>query len=341
MKQNGVKENLNIPLTIEIGKSSVVYSLTLEHRINILNGNSGTGKSYILELINLFNQNNKTVSINTNNNIEIYTFNRETYKLYPQAYSKQNCLFIIDEDDYIYINRLIRSLHITSMILIISRKEIYTESINIKGVYKLEKLDNIIYNTPYLDKEPKFNIRSFNNYSTVIIEDSNSGYKFFQYFIYHYLKYDIPVLSSQSNVKIVETIKNNHLKGNILIIADGSDFGGIYFKLIKEIYKLERNINLYFLLPESFEYILLKSLFMKPISPLSDTTYYNDVELLEFTSGSIEKGAEKILYNITKDKYYEYKKSRLNKCYHQNCNNCENANKCILYNESNKFDLII
>ncbi len=85
----------------------------------------------------------------------------------------------------------------------------------------------------------------------VIVEDSNSGYEFFQAV---FDKYHVPCISAKGNANIYNTILQREEK-NLLVIADGAAFGQ-EIERVKYLGKY-KNITLY--LPESFEWLILNS----------------------------------------------------------------------------------
>ncbi len=85
----------------------------------------------------------------------------------------------------------------------------------------------------------------------VIVEDSNSGFQFFADF---FAKHGIRCISANGKTKIYsELIQQDY--STALVIADGAAFGPEIERILAA--KKARNIILY--LPESFEWIVLKS----------------------------------------------------------------------------------
>ena len=143
----------------------------------------------------------------------------------------------------------------------------------------------------------------------MISEDSNSGYEFFEKLpgksSYH-------VLAAGGKSKIFE--KTLSQAGRcLLVIADGAAFGAEADRMMKLI-QHEKNIVLY--LPESFEWLILKSGVIK---------HHNLNQILEHPENyaesslyfSWERFFTSLLINIAKDSCFVYTKRKLNPVYLQ------------------------
>ena len=152
----------------------------------------------------------------------------------------------------------------------------------------------------------------------VIVEDSNSGFQFFNH-ICSILK--IPCISSGSKSKIYSTVLKSSYD-NIMIIADGAAFGAE----IENVLSLSKVKNIGIYLPESFEWLIFNSNLIKG----------NDIPtILENPSDYIESQKyfswelffTDLLKKSTHGTYLEYSKKKLNEAYLQ-----DNEMKAIIKN---------
>lgn len=91
-----------------------------------------------------------------------------------------------------------------------------------------------------------------NKIQNIITEDKRSGYQFFSK-VYE----NINVVSADGNGNIVDTIRKI-AKGDLFIVADGAAFGSMIEACLAYLHSVYRfRISLW--LPESFEYLILKS----------------------------------------------------------------------------------
>lgn len=152
----------------------------------------------------------------------------------------------------------------------------------------------------YKEKAPKKM-----KYDTLLTEDSKSGYQFYQ----HYFENsEIVCFTSESNSAIFKWLKENEDK-KVFVIADGAAFGSE----IDRITKMRSFSNIRLCLPESFEWLVLKS-------GIINTA---DMKILDNPSDYIESAKyfswenffEKYLIEITVDTPFKYAKREINQLY--------------------------
>ena len=142
---------------------------------------------------------------------------------------------------------------------------------------------------------------------TIITEDSNSGYQFFEHVcIENGLKCES--MNGKSNVF---HYLNKHKGEKILVIADGAVFGSEIDRVLQVIHG-RKNVALY--LPESFEWMIMDADILKNNtvrSILSNPSEYVESKLYF----SWERFFTAILIEQTKDTYLAYAKRKLNPAY--------------------------
>ena len=140
----------------------------------------------------------------------------------------------------------------------------------------------------------------------VIVEDSNSGYEFFKG-ISAKKKYTVASAGGKSNV-FTEIM--NCSECNILVIADGAAFGAEMDRVMK----LARKKGILLYLPESFEWMILKSdlVSFKNLNLILENPE-NYIESSQYFSW--ERFFTSLLISITKDTYLKYSKRKLNESY--------------------------
>ena len=141
----------------------------------------------------------------------------------------------------------------------------------------------------------------------VIVEDSNAGYEFFEG-LSKDRNYTVTSAGGKSNI-FAEIINNPNR--NMLIIADGAAFGPEMDRIMKQVNR-KKGIMLY--LPESFEWLVLKSgvisngtlnvILEAPEDHIESSKYF-----------SWERFFASLLTEMTRDTYLKYSKRRLNKVY--------------------------
>ena len=140
----------------------------------------------------------------------------------------------------------------------------------------------------------------------VITEDSKSGYRFFENY---FSEYGINCVSAASKTKIYNELITRQYE-TVLVIADGAAFG----PEIQRVLSLRKAKNIVLFLPESFEWVILRSGIVKDkeIKTILEKPY-DYIESGKYFSW--ERFFTAVLTEKTKDTYLEYDKSHLNKNY--------------------------
>ena len=146
--------------------------------------------------------------------------------------------------------------------------------------------------------------------SKIIVEDSNSGLEFFKG-LSEEKNYSVVSANGKSN--IFSNIIQNISEQKLLIIADGAAFGSEMDRIMKLISE-KKNIVLY--LPESFEWLILKSgiIDVKEIRIVLEKPV-DYIECMDYFSW--ERFFTAFLMKMTEQSYLQYTKRKLNPVYLQ------------------------
>lgn len=292
------------------------YKFSLKRNITILRGNSATGKTTLIDLIEQ-HQNNKNgsgVTINCDKNCVVLTENN--WQLILSA--TKDSLVFIDEGVYflntVEFTRAIKnsdnyyciSVRDTLPLLPYSPDEVYTIKNITRGYGQIKRVYSCFKR---IYSREDFISENIEKPDVVIVEDSNSGFQFFKNY---FDKFNIECLSANGNSNIAKEVLKLSKEKCVLVIADGAAFGSQIEKLLE--IKLSRKVILY--LPESFEWLILDSGLIKSteIEKILEKTS-DFVESSEFFSW--EQFFTYILRENTKTSYLKYEKSILNKSYLQ------------------------
>ena len=301
-----------------IGKYRVVvknnrlhYEFEIKRNITIIKGDSATGKTTLINMIRQFANFGNSSGIDVVCDVTCRTLEGADWKIILQNVS--GSILFIDEE-----NSFIRSEEFASAIkesdnyfVIITRENLYNLPYSVEeiyGLYSSGKYQNTkrVYQQMYriyTDTE-----QFFVEPQSIIVEDSNSGYEFFAT-VAKDLK--IECESAHGKTKLYSVLKALDKERQICVIADGAAIGAEMEKLYK-LTQRYRNIKLY--LPESFEWIILKSgviadkeifkILEKPEEYIDSSKYF-----------SWERYFTRLLVQKTEDTPFKYQKSRLNPVY--------------------------
>lgn len=287
------------------------YKFVIRRNITIIKGNSATGKTTLLEMIQEYNDNGWESGVTIKSARECVVLSGRFWQ--SDLKNISNSIVFIDEGARFTASEEFASAikESTNYYVIVTRErlenipysvnEIY--GIRMSGKYNgLKQVYNELYT--YYDK----NINTANaNIDCILTEDSNSGYQFFKKIAVGKF---IDCITAGRKLNIFSWLLQ-HSDENILIIADGAAFGPEMSRITNFI-KHHPNISLY--LPESFEWLLLSSKLLDDghiIKLLANPANY--VESSKFFSW--EQFFTNELINLTKGTIWQYSKGKLNKVY--------------------------
>ena len=311
------------------------YKLEFNRKVTIILGDSGIGKTKVIELIkNSSRYSHIQLHSDLSSKVIALDFYSDWKILIEHA--EKDTIFIADEDCTFVNERDFSRLVNDSECYFIfitrepkgslgySYKDIYT--LRCSGKYH-ESVPVYIDNFDNLDSEVEL----------VVVEDSKSGYEFYKYCLEYHNK-DIKVISSEGKDKliwcVINAITENNTVRSIGIIADGAAIGNQIDGIQQLKYKYP-DIKFSIFMPECFEELLLNSniLNFKIPRELQSRRYIN-------TFSSYEKYYGKLLTLLTQDTPASYTKKEINKCFLYNC--CfQKISKCSLYKRENKVDTIV
>lgn len=241
----------------EIHTDISVFDFVIKRNITILKGNSGIGKTTLLEILEnyLLNREESGFYVNTNVNYDVVLpTNRQHWKSLIGTH-RNTIIFIEENNDFIYEKDFTKFvIESGNYFVFISRDPFRMFPYSYKEIYtlKCERNNKVYQKTLYTFESlySNFNIIP-NEINTVLTEDSRSGLKFFSI-----LFKNLDVITSKGNTKILSCLES--LNQNVLIIADGAAFGTYIEEILFYIDNtFDKRVVLY--LPESFEWLLLKS----------------------------------------------------------------------------------
>lgn len=296
---------------VVVSTKRLKYDFVIRRNITIIQGNSATGKTTLVDMIREAVNNPSGASVDLVCDKKCFVLNGTLWK--EQLAAVSNSIVFIDEG-----NEFIKTIEFSKFIqntdnyyVIVTRESLPTLPYSVEEIYgiktsgkygKLEQKFNEFYRI-YGSDIYKESIRP----DTVLTEDSNSGYQFFKS-ICNDSHIKCESLNGKSNIF---QYLNSHDNENILVIVDGAAFGSEMHR-VTELIRDKKEIAIY--LPESFEWLVLLSGVVKNSmlnSILESPT--DHIECKEYFSW--ERFFTAILIDMTKDSYLAYKKKNLNSVY--------------------------
>lgn len=242
---------------IKIEAKRIKYELRINRNITIIQGDSATGKTTLVKYVDDYYNEGKDSGIKIECNKTCIALKGKNWQ--RDLDSINDCIVFIDEG-----NKFVKSSdfaeaikHTDNYYVIITREDLDNLPYSVHEIYGLRtsgrtEIGKPVYNEMFrlygeyaADKEIKPRI--------IITEDDKSGYQFFESVC---RTLDILCEPAKGKTKIKNFINDSYAESTVLIVADGAAFGA-QMREIMEYLKIYTNYVLF--LPESFEWIVLKS----------------------------------------------------------------------------------
>jgi len=296
------------------------YTFELRRNITILRGESGRGKTTLFEMISDYNRFGKNSGVSVSCDKDIIALAGNDWE---EVIDKNpGTIIVIDED-----SQFIRSEEFAKVVrgsdnyfLLVTRNYLAQLPISVDEIYELSGAKNKKLKKVYREVD-----RMFNNPSSrylpfvpeiIITEDTRSGYQFFKAITD---KIGIKCISADGKSNIYKVI-NRYPDKNVVVIADGAAFGAEIADIVEQQTLRPRKLAIF--LPESFEWLIIKSGVVKKIdtNKIDHPEQYADSTLYM----SWEQYFTDLLIETTKESdYMQYTKSHLADYYIQEKNIAE------------------
>lgn len=297
---------------IVVQNNRLRYELTVRRNITIIRGDSATGKTTLINLIE------QAAVLGENSGVDVIcerpcrTLHGNDWKLILPNIHEQ-IIFLDEENQFIKSQEFAAAVKASDNYFVIITRE---DLPNLP--YSVEEIYGIHTSGKYHDLRRTYN-EMYQIYSseeflgkvkpeTVVVEDSNSGYEFFRAIC---TEYNINCLSAKGKSNLKQVVPQS--KGQILVVADGAAIGSE----MNELYQLMKtNAYLKCYLPESFEWLILKSgqIDGKAVQDILEHPE-NFIESQKYFSW--ERFFTALLVEYTQHSYFRYSKSKLNEVYLQ------------------------
>lgn len=286
------------------------YEFEIKRNITIIQGDSATGKTTLINMLRQAENLGESSGVDVLSNVPCRILEGVSWKLILQ--NTAGTIFFIDEENA-FINTEEFAAEVRgsdNYFVLITRENLYNLPYSVEEIYGL-------YASGRYQNTKKIYQQMYRIYSDIqelpikpelfIVEDSNSGYEFFKA-VSDERNLECESAGGKSNIfSKIKNVKNRE----VCVIADGAAIGpemnGLY-----EISHKKKNIHLY--LPESFEWIVLKS------GLIDDREIRKILETPELFIDSKkyfswERFFTNLLIEKTKKSYLQYRKSAINKTY--------------------------
>lgn len=293
---------------VEISNRDAKFSFDLVRNITVIRGNSGTGKTTLFDMVSDYSRLAEKSGVNVSCNKKCVALTDSDWS-HQLSQIKDSIVFIDEGAKYIRTVEFSQAIKASdNYYVIFSRESLPNLPYSVEEIYEIKTSGKYhSFKKIYKATDSHFYIK--NNKLTgkedvVLTEDSNSGYQFFDAYFS-----TTECISAKSNSSIFNWLNENKDK-KILVIADGAAFGS----QVDKVMKIQGIIDFQLCLPESFEWLILKSGLIKDKE--IDKILENPSEYIESSEKfSWEDYFSSCLIEKTLGTPFAYNKSQINPVY--------------------------
>ncbi len=295
---------------VEVKNRDAIFKFDLYRNITIVRGDSGTGKTTLYEMIADYTRLQEASGVNLSCDKPCVALTDIDWKNQLKGI-KDSIVFIDEGADFLKTREFAGAVKNTdNYYVIFNRESLHDLPYSIEEIYEIKASGKyhsfrkiFKHNSKHIYYKEKAPAKQ--KYDTLLTEDSKSGFQFYQ----HYFKNsEMKCFTSESNSAIFKWLKEHEDK-KVFVIADGAAFGSEIDRIIK----MRSFPNILLCLPESFEWLILKSGIISSV----------DMQILDNPSDYIESADyfswenffEKYLIDVTKDTPFQYAKHEINPAY--------------------------
>lgn len=298
---------------VVVRNNKVQIKLTVSRNLTILQGKSATGKTTLLELIAAYDELGADSGVVVNCDVPCKILAGRNW-LRDLSFIENSIVFVDEDNAFMKSHEFAHAARRSSnYYVLVARESLPQLPYSVDEIYGLKNTNRSttkypVYSRTYASTYRIYGKSEFDGArpQVVIVEDSNSGFEFFAALCENS---DIPCISACGKSNIYD-IALSREERDILVIADGAAFG----PEMEFLTSLQRFKRIKLFLPESFEWLVLKSglfpdrntqeMLRNPASYIESADFFSWEQF--FTHELIEK---------TRDSYLAYNKSRLNEAY--------------------------
>lgn len=304
---------------VDIQNRNVRFKFEIERNISIIRGDSATGKTTLISMVNDYQSQGRAsgVQLSCDKNCVAMVGLGNNWK-YFLAGINDSIVFIDEGEEYVSSVDFAKTIEKTDNYYVIAtRNNLCTLPYSVDAIYELKcsgKYGSLkkTYNSMkriYADKFKIVNKMSDND--VVVSEDDHSGYEFYQAAAD---SIGIDCITAHGKSNILNTIRTNNDK-KLLIVADGAAFG----PEISNVYGIAKSKGYTLFLPESFEWLILKSGIIHDVSLADILNEPGDyIDSTEYFSW--ERFFTALLIKLSSKTVYKYDKKRINSYYTSSVN---------------------
>lgn len=298
---------------VVVRNNKVQIKLNIRRNLTILQGNSATGKTTLLELIDESDQLGPDSGTVVNCDVPCKVISGRNWQR-DLSYIENSIVFIDEGDAFMRSYEFAHAArHSSNYYVLVAREALSQLPYSVDEIYGLRNTNRASSKYPAYSRvyASTYRIYADDEFSgekpqLVVMEDSNSGFEFFSALC---SASGVRCASAHGKTNIYDMVREA-AESDILVIADGAAFGPEMTYLVLP--RRFKSIKLF--LPESFEWLVLCSglfpdaevqkMLLNPAKYIERSDFFSWEQF--FTAELVER---------SRDSYLAYSKSKLNTAY--------------------------
>ena len=300
---------------VVVRNNKVQIKLHIRRNLTILQGNSATGKTTLLDLIDAYDNLGADSGVVVNCDVPCKVIGGKNWER-DLSFIRDSIVFVDEGNSFLKsYDFAVVAKHSGNYFVIVSREPLPQLPYSVDEIYGLKNTGRATakypqYSRVYASTYRVYGEELYNGEvpDLVVVEDSNSGFDFFSALCE---KNSVPCESAHGKGNVYKAVRDAPV-ASVLVIADGAAFGP-HMELVMSLRRLKK-VQLF--LPESFEWLILSSGLFDDNQTKEMLERPSDfIESKEFFSW--EQFFTKALIERTSDTYLAYRKDKLNQSYLQ------------------------
>jgi len=299
---------------VVIESERLKYEFEIKRNITIIQGDSATGKTTLVDLIQTYGRHGEDSGITMISDVPCVAFSGDMRLWKAALGTYENSIVFFDEDHpFIFSRDFADAIKGSSnYYVLITRQPLDCLPYSISEIYGIRTTGK--YHFPekiYHEFYPLYMEKQIVKSSETIflVEDEKAGFQFFRR-----ICGNLKCVSSAGNSNIAVMLEELSAKSSVVVIADGAAFGA-YISRVRAVAMRKDRFDIGMFFPESFEWMILKSGVLD-IKNAADILTYPENYIDSSLYFSWERYFTHLVESSTKDdRIRRYDKSKLNAYY--------------------------
>ncbi len=260
-------------ISFSIQNRHITFKFDLERNITIITGDSGTGKTKLINMVRMYSEQGKSSGITLKCEKPCMVLSVSSWETILHN-THGSIVFMEESTSFLSSHAFADAIQRTDNYYVFVTREPLPQI-----PYSVEAIKQIVKNgrKPKMEKLYKNisvkDIAAF-PYDAVVVEDSKAGFKFFSKASE---KKNVLCISAEGKSNLLSVLNQNEAS-KILLIADAASLGSEIKELMQ--FKKTSDKTIDFFLPESFEWLVLKSVLFSGNDHVKDVLS-NPVDYIE------------------------------------------------------------